>query len=185
MGRNGFYEHQNVCNLLLYLFIGWPVDIAEHSGWSGLVSTSWSLKTATQKSEEKPQTRTLPLDMKFNGETKVLYWADVASEIAFVVPTEWNLRSDIDGCCQSAGGSEQNVWSRSTEANSNFSDSNKNTTQRSRNMSLELDKSKDPVPPTRRKANAMKPSLLAQAPAKIYLVWLESFEDLLNFPIGK
>ncbi|XP_065357088.1 ral GTPase-activating protein subunit beta isoform X5 [Calliphora vicina] len=170
-------------NMLLTL--GWPVDIAEHSGWSGLVSTSWSLKTATQKSEDKPQNRSQPLDMKFNGESKVLYWADVASEIAFVVPTEWNLRSDTDGCCVSSSSTDQstNVWSRSTETNSTLGEANKNVPQRSRNMSLELDKSKDPVPPTRRKANAMKPSLLAQPPAKIYLVWLESFEDLLNFPI--
>ncbi|XP_046806326.1 ral GTPase-activating protein subunit beta isoform X6 [Lucilia cuprina] len=170
-------------NMLLTL--GWPVDIAEHSGWSGLVSTSWSLKTTTQKSEDKPPNRSQPLDMKFNGESKVLYWADVASEIAFVVPTEWNLHSDTDGCCISSNSTDQstNVWSRSTETNSTVGEANKNAPQRSRNMSLELDKSKDPVPPTRRKANAMKPSLLAQPPAKIYLVWLESFEDLLNFPI--
>ncbi|KAM7352661.1 ral GTPase-activating protein subunit beta isoform 4-T4 [Cochliomyia hominivorax] len=170
-------------NMLLTL--GWPVDISEHSGWTGIVSTSWSLKTSTQKSEDKTQNRSQPLDMKFNGETKVLYWADVSSEIAFVVPTEWNLHSDIDGCCFSTNSSEQstNVWSRSTETNSTTNESNKNAPQRSRNMSLELDKSKDPIPPTRRKANAMKPSLLAQPPAKIFLVWLESFEDLLNFPI--
>lgn len=125
--------------------------------------------------------------MKFNGESKVLYWADVASEIAFVVPTEWNLHSDTDGCCHSSSCTDPatNVWSRSTETNSTLGEANKNVPQRSRNMSLELDKSKDPVPPTRRKANAMKPSLLAQPPAKIYLVWLESFEDLLNLPIGK
>lgn len=125
--------------------------------------------------------------MKFNGESKLLYWADVASEIAFVVPTEWNLHTDTDGCCLSSSSTDQatNVWSRSTETNSTLGESNRNVPQRLRNMSLELDKSKDPVPPTRRKANAMKPSLLAQPPAKIYLVWLESFEDLLNLPIGK
>lgn len=162
------------------------MDITEHSGWTGLVSTSWSLKSSNQKSEEKPPTRSQLLDMKFNGETKVLYWADVASEIAFVVPTIWNLHSETDGCCISSNSSDQqtNVWSRSTEVNSTTNESIKNAPQRSRNMSLELDKSKDPVPPTRRKANAMKPSLLAQPPAKIFLVWLESFEDLLNFPIG-
>lgn len=150
-----------------------------------MVSTSWSLKNATTKAEDKSQQRILSADLKFNGETKVLYWADVASEIAFVVPTEWNLRSETDGCCfsGSAGDSTNapNVWSR---APSDLTEASKNASQRSRNLSLELDKSKDPIPPTRRKANAMKPTLLAQPPAKIYLVWLESFEDLLNFPIG-
>lgn len=174
-------------NYLIIFESGWPVEVSEHSGWSGLVSTSWFLKTATQKPEDKSPNRNLPLDMKFNGESKVLYWADVASEIAFVVPTEWNLHSEIDGCCVSSNPTDQsaNVWSRSTDMNATPGDASKNAPQRSRNMSLELDKSKDPVPPTRRKANAMKPSLLAQPPAKIYLVWLESFEDLLNFPIGE
>ncbi|XP_073825989.1 ral GTPase-activating protein subunit beta isoform X10 [Musca autumnalis] len=170
-------------NMLMTL--GWPVDINEHSGWSGLVSTSWFLKSNSSKSEEKSQNRstTAPMDFKFNGESKVLYWADVSSEIAFVVPTEWNLRSEVDGCCLSSGSGETNVWSRASADVANIADANKNAGQRSRNLSLELDKSKDPVPPTRRKANAMKPGLLAQPPAKIFLVWLESFEDVLNFPI--
>lgn len=152
-----------------------------------MVSTSWFLKSNSSKSEDKSQNRsTAPLDFKFNGESKVLYWADVSSEIAFVVPTEWNLRSEVDGCCQSSGGADStNVWSRASADVGNIPDANKNSAQRSRNLSLELDKSKDPVPPTRRKANAMKPGLLAQPPAKIFLVWLESFEDVLNFPIGR
>ncbi|XP_061400512.1 ral GTPase-activating protein subunit beta [Musca vetustissima] len=170
-------------NMLMTL--GWPVDINEHSGWSGLVSTSWFLKSNSNKTEDKSQNRSAgPMDFKFNGESKVLYWADVSSEIAFVVPTEWNLRSEVDGCCQSStSGDTTNVWSRASVDVGNVVDANKNSAQRSRNLSLELDKSKDPVPPTRRKANAMKPGLLAQPPAKIFLVWLESFEDVLNFPI--
>ncbi|XP_075152911.1 ral GTPase-activating protein subunit beta isoform X4 [Haematobia irritans] len=169
-------------NMLMTL--GWPVDISEHSGWSGLVSTSWFLKSNTTKNEDKSQNRNFSNDFKFNGENKVLYWADVSSEIAFVVPTEWNLHSDTDGCCQSSSGdSTTNVWSRASVDVGNLAEGNRNSAQRSRNLSLELDKNKDPIPPTRRKANAMKPTLLAQPPAKIFLVWLESFEDLLNFPI--
>uniref|UniRef100_T1PDB7 Rap-GAP domain-containing protein n=1 Tax=Musca domestica TaxID=7370 RepID=T1PDB7_MUSDO len=186
----GNMSEENVRNLdphfgNMLMTLGWPVDINEHSGWSGLVSTSWFLKSNSSKSEDKSQNRSAaPLDFKFNGESKVLYWADVSSEIAFVVPTEWNLRSEVDGCCQSSGGADStNVWSRASADVGNLPDANKNSAQRSRNLSLELDKSKDPVPPTRRKANAMKPGLLAQPPAKIFLVWLESFEDVLNFPI--
>ncbi|XP_013113641.2 ral GTPase-activating protein subunit beta isoform X4 [Stomoxys calcitrans] len=168
-------------NMLMTL--GWPVNIKEHSGWSGLVSTSWFLKSNTTKTEDKTHNHQLPSDMRFNGESKVLYWADVSSEIAFVVPTEWNLHSDIDGCCHSSSGDSANVWSRTSVDVTNLNEANKNSTQRSRNLSLELDKNKDPIPPTRRKANAMKPALLSQPPAKIFLVWLESFEDLLSFPI--
>ncbi|XP_011183884.1 ral GTPase-activating protein subunit beta isoform X14 [Zeugodacus cucurbitae] len=185
-------------NMLLTL--GWPVDLEEHSGWTGLVSTSWSLKGSNQRETEKQfhnrssSSAANNADLRFNGESKVLYWADVSSEIAFVVPTEWNLHCETDGSClslcssHSSGDSLQsaasagNVWARATDANADNA-----KIQKSRNLSLELDTkgagAKEPVPPTRRKTNAMKPSLQAQPPAKIFLVWLESFEDHLNFPI--
>nr|XP_036224386.1 ral GTPase-activating protein subunit beta isoform X18 [Bactrocera oleae] len=185
-------------NMLLTL--GWPVDLEEHSGWTGLVSTSWSLKNSNQREAEKQAHNRANsyaannADLRFNGESKVLYWADVSSEIAFVVPTEWNLHCETDGSClslcssHSSGDSLQsaasagNVWTRASDANAENA-----KTQKSRNLSLELDTkgagAKEPVPPTRRKTNAMKPSLQAQPPAKIFLVWLESFEDHLNFPI--
>uniref|UniRef100_W8AXX1 Ral GTPase-activating protein subunit beta n=1 Tax=Ceratitis capitata TaxID=7213 RepID=W8AXX1_CERCA len=185
-------------NMLLTL--GWPVDLEEHSGWTGLVSTSWSLKTTNQTEPAKhTHSRFNPTaanhnDLRFNGESKVLYWADVSSEIAFVVPTEWNLHCEADGSClslcssHSSGDSLQsaasggNVWARASD-----SSAENVKTQKSRNLSLELDtkgaSAKDPIPPTRRKTNAMKPALQAQPPAKIFLVWLESFEDHLNFPI--
>lgn len=173
----------------------------EHSGWTGLVSTSWSLKNSNQREAEKQAHNRANsyaannADLRFNGESKVLYWADVSSEIAFVVPTEWNMHCETDGSClslcssHSSGDSLQsaasagNVWTRASDANAENA-----KTQKSRNLSLELDTkgagAKEPVPPTRRKTNAMKPSLQAQPPAKIFLVWLESFEDHLNFPIG-
>ncbi|XP_036224386.2 ral GTPase-activating protein subunit beta isoform X15 [Bactrocera oleae] len=185
-------------NMLLTL--GWPVDLEEHSGWTGLVSTSWSLKNSNQREAEKQAHNRANsyaannADLRFNGESKVLYWADVSSEIAFVVPTEWNMHCETDGSClslcssHSSGDSLQsaasagNVWTRASDANAENA-----KTQKSRNLSLELDTkgagAKEPVPPTRRKTNAMKPSLQAQPPAKIFLVWLESFEDHLNFPI--
>ncbi|XP_012160069.1 ral GTPase-activating protein subunit beta isoform X5 [Ceratitis capitata] len=185
-------------NMLLTL--GWPVDLEEHSAWTGLVSTSWSLKTTNQTEPAKhTHSRFNPTaanhnDLRFNGESKVLYWADVSSEIAFVVPTEWNLQCEADGSClslcssHSSGDSLQsaasggNVWARASD-----SSAENVKTQKSRNLSLELDtkgaSAKDPIPPTRRKTNAMKPALQAQPPAKIFLVWLESFEDHLNFPI--
>lgn len=179
------------------LFTGWPVDIEEHSGWTGFVHSSWSLKNSTQSQKPSDKINSIN-DLRFNGESKVLYWADVSSEMAFVVPTEWNARTELDGGCTSlcsnnssgdslqSNSSSNNVWQRQTDANAeNVKATIQQQQQKSRNLSLELDKSKDPVPPTRRKTNAMKPTLLAQAPAKIMLVWLESYEDHFNFPIGK
>ncbi|EDW82732.2 uncharacterized protein Dwil_GK24981 [Drosophila willistoni] len=179
--------------------LGWPVQVAEHSGWTGFAHNSWSLKgSAHDGGEQAQQSSNLPNSfesLNFNGSQRVLYWADVSSEIAFVVPTVWNLRyySDTsDG--ESISSTDQIVWSRHDTANANDLTGPAGAKSKSRNLSLELDTAgasnnnnnrgpKEPVAPTRRKGNVIKPALLAQAPAKIFLVWLESYEDHLNFPL--
>lgn len=202
--------------IILRYVLGWPVMVAEHSGWTGFLSSSWSLKTANSSSQsqsgcgntskrEQMSTSSATAgqfaDLRFNGSLKVLYWADVSAEMAFVVPTEWNLRSEVDGNCCSQNTmvdnalvhSGTNVWTRHQPTSQEGVDILKKELsvpppQRNKNLTLELEsnsKSKEPVPPTRRKMAALKPTLLAQATAKIFLVWLESFEDHINFPIGK
>ncbi|XP_068141139.1 ral GTPase-activating protein subunit beta isoform X11 [Drosophila tropicalis] len=178
--------------------LGWPVQVAEHSGWTGFAHNSWSLKgSAYDGGEQAQQSSNLPNSSElpnYNGSQRVLYWADVSSEIAFVVPTAWNLRyySDTsDG--ESISSTDQIVWSRHDTSNANDLSGPAGAKSKSRNLSLELDTTggsnnnnrgpKEPVPPTRRKGNVIKPALLAQAPAKIFLVWLESYEDHLNFPL--
>ncbi|XP_023171089.1 ral GTPase-activating protein subunit beta isoform X3 [Drosophila hydei] len=174
MAEDQFYD-SHFANMLQTL--GWPVQVAEHSGWTGFAHNSWSLKSTSERSNVSSESN-------YNGAQRVLYWADVSSEIAFVVPNAWNLRynNEMDGCSLSSNCSDQstmsNVWIRSDDAASMKS--------KPRNLSLELDtgnRNKEPVPPTRRKGNVSKPALLVQAPAKIFLVWLESFEDYLNFPV--
>ncbi|XP_017114991.1 ral GTPase-activating protein subunit beta isoform X7 [Drosophila elegans] len=169
--------------------LGWPVQVTEHSGWTGFAHNSWSLKGTPE--EQQLKINTAANELNYNGSQRVLYWADVSSEIAFVVPTTWNLRhnSDTGGDGASISSADQigtsNVWARGeADGMSGLAKS------KSRNLSLELDThnrrepgAKEPVPPTRRKGNVTKPTLLAQAPAKIFLVWLESYEDYLNFPL--
>ncbi|XP_032582730.1 ral GTPase-activating protein subunit beta isoform X11 [Drosophila sechellia] len=162
--------------------LGWPVQVSEHSGWTGFVHNSWSLKGTPEE-----QLKSTANELNYNGSQRVLYWADVSSEIAFVVPTTWNLRYNSDTCDSGSISStdqigSSNVWTRGeTDSAAGLAKS------KSRNLSLELDTNrrdvKEPVPPTRRKGNVTKPTLLAQAPAKIFLVWLESYEDYLNFPL--
>ncbi|XP_037724038.1 ral GTPase-activating protein subunit beta isoform X11 [Drosophila subpulchrella] len=169
--------------------LGWPVQVSEHSGWTGFAHNSWSLKGTPEEQQQQLKSTANEL-LNYNGSQRVLYWADVCSEIAFVVPTTWNLRYNSD---TSDGGSisstdqmigPSNVWARGETAGEGAAGLAKS---KSRNLSLELDTSrrdaKEPVPPTRRKGNVTKPTLLAQAPAKIFLVWLESYEDYLNFPL--
>ncbi|KAL5279969.1 RALGAPB family protein [Megaselia abdita] len=153
---------------------GWPVSVADHPGWTGFINNSFKIRSIETKSAANKST--------FNGEVNVLYWADVNSEIAFVVPNEWNSKSEVDGCNNSKDSSIQsNIWSTESSKSSSSGSSSK-----SRNMSLDLDnKPKEPVPPTRRKTTSGKSNLSNQASAKIMVVWLESYEDHLNFPIDE
>lgn len=68
--------------------LGWPVDVADHPGWTGHVLTSWNceLKEGSKGAEVPQHGGSL-----YNGEKQVLYWADVSSEIAFVVPSKCKI----------------------------------------------------------------------------------------------
>lgn len=97
------------------LSLGWPVNLNAHNGWTGHVNTSWSRlnqynlkesssgtsKSIGSKANDIPHGGSL-----YDGEKQVLYWADVSSEIAFVVPTgkPAHCRSDAT------------VWSKSGSA---------------------------------------------------------------------
>lgn len=191
----------------ILLSLGWPVEVDEHAGWTGFLNTSWRIKTNTATLSTVQQSDNL----KFNGEKRVLYWADVGAEIAFVVPTKWNRSDDSsDGSCLSISSScssdsdksQQNVsgaHERSASVIPQTANANKQTmSQKPRTLSLELDKAKnlqanlssgsntaEPVPPSRRRTGTMKPPHLGLPGAKILLVWLESFEDHLTFPLSK
>lgn len=65
--------------------LGWPVNISEHPGWTGRVETSWNLPD--YKNSKNHKFNTSHGGSLYDGETHVIYWADVNSEIAFVVPT--------------------------------------------------------------------------------------------------
>lgn len=193
--------------------LGNPVDVAEHAGWTGFVHNSWRIKG------------TCPTDRSdgdhgriFDGERQVLYWADVGSEIAFVVPTKWNrldehvlvdekTASSYALASSSSDGSGVDKFPGSFDRSlSVMPQSGPNRTpigQKPRTLSLELEgrnkalggstqtqqsstsssSSCDPVAPSRRRAGTSKSPLCPAA--KIMLVWLESFEDHLTYPLGK
>lgn len=173
----------------MLLTLGWPVVIDDHFGWTGSIATSWILRSKDEDVREKPK------DLRFNGDSCVLYWSDVGSEIAFVVPTEWNRQQEkkqttmanntTDGGCLAHSASDKSVWNeKNISADTGLSKSSTTSIAgaKPRTLSLELDQSKEPIPPTRRK-NITKPLLVHQTPAKVLVVWIEDYEDHLNFPI--
>uniref|UniRef100_A0A8C7TVH0 Ral GTPase-activating protein subunit beta n=1 Tax=Oncorhynchus mykiss TaxID=8022 RepID=A0A8C7TVH0_ONCMY len=64
------------------LSLGWPVDVGRHPGWTGHLDTSWSLNSCKEAAPPGDTGGSV-----FNGEKKVLYYADALTEIAFVVPS--------------------------------------------------------------------------------------------------
>lgn len=189
-------------NVLLNL--GWPVEIEEHAGWTGFVNTSWKINTSTVVTSKKDFNVNTSDNMKFNGEKRILYWADHSGEIAFVLPTKWNKTDDTaDGSCLSIASSssteseklhQTNMGDRSFSVQQQGNTTKVTIGQKPKTLSLDLEKPKtpggsnnanpnEPIAPTRRRTCAVKPALSSQSNAKIFMVWLESFEDYLNFPI--
>lgn len=181
------------------LNLGCPVEVEEHAGWTGSVSTSWKIKTNPVKTSKRDLNANAPENMRFNGEKRVLYWADVSGEIAFVLPTKWNKTDDgADGSSitsSSSTNSEKmrlNFVDRSIRAQQD--DVTKITIgEKPKILLQQLDipkshgspnstNSNDPITPTRRRTCAIKPVFSSQCNAKMFMVWLENFEDYLNFP---
>ncbi|XP_024939049.1 ral GTPase-activating protein subunit beta isoform X11 [Cephus cinctus] len=178
--------------------LGWPVSVSSHAGWTGHVSTSWRVTVPVNVPQPAHSDHGGAL---YNGDTHVLYWADVSSEIAFVVPThsmnaisgESNDETNYNGdsSSNSQGWFERSI---SESAGNRAYSISQNTSQSSRTMSLDLEKqpssltgsgppsasSTDPIRPRR----SAKHSLPTQTDTRILVVWLESLEDHLQFPIA-
>uniref|UniRef100_A0A1Q3FDF3 Putative ral gtpase-activating protein subunit beta n=1 Tax=Culex tarsalis TaxID=7177 RepID=A0A1Q3FDF3_CULTA len=169
--------------------LGWPVNVEEHAGWTGFINTSWKIpkENKTRRKSQSFNASNIE-DLQLNGDKKVLYWADVASEIAIVVPNQSN-KSEISLEDTTDGNPINTTYERSVSE----IQPSKAASSKSRQYSLENEparlgsmssRSADPIPPVRRRTGATKPTTLYTAPtAKILLVWLESFEDHLTFPI--
>ena len=69
--------------LELLAALGWPVQVSTHPGWTGEPSTSWGV---SQDQGSQLPSNTSP--SRFDGTESVLYWADVCSELAIVIPSK-------------------------------------------------------------------------------------------------
>lgn len=186
--------------------LGWEVDVNEHAGWTGFFSTSWQISTSEVHGDFRMGGggggAKEAAGSCYNGEQRVLYWADVNAEIAFVVPNRWNKGLDE----RSVRGEEGSEGAVTVNYERSFSECPEKAVaaaaaagqgpvaatvrapslgEKPRTMSLDAEKrAAEPViPPSRRRTGANKPSSFSQSTAKIFLVWLESYEDHLTFPM--
>ncbi|XP_031724676.1 ral GTPase-activating protein subunit beta isoform X1 [Anarrhichthys ocellatus] len=166
------------------LSLGWPVDVGRHPGWTGHLDTSWSLNSCSDSNEiQQTEDAATPEDTggsMFNGEKKVLYYADALTEIAFVVPS---LTENSE---------ESSVHSDSTvEADTNAdlvpgSLKQPNLTlELCPNHSENLESAKKLSPLVKTKRSSTGKSFPPLGPeTKVFVVWVERFDDIENFPLS-
>ncbi|XP_035983069.1 ral GTPase-activating protein subunit beta isoform X4 [Fundulus heteroclitus] len=163
------------------LSLGWPVDVRHHPGWTGHLDTSWSLNSCFDGTDLQAEEAATPEDTGgsvFNGEKKVLYYADALTEIAFVVPS---LTENSE---------ESSVHSDSTvEADTNMDlvpgKQSSLTLELFPNHSESLESAKKLSPLVKTKRSSTGKSYPQLGPeTKVFVVWVERFDDIENFPLS-
>ncbi|ETE70670.1 Ral GTPase-activating protein subunit beta, partial [Ophiophagus hannah] len=148
------------------LSLGWSVDVGKHPGWTGHVSTSWSINSFCDEEGSEQDEVICSEDMGasiFNGQRKALYYADALTEIAFVVP------SHVESLTDSL---ESNVSDQESDSNMDLLPG----ILKQQALTLELfpnhtDNLSRAIPP-------MGPE------TKVYVVWVERYDDIENFPLS-
>ncbi|XP_061487702.1 ral GTPase-activating protein subunit beta isoform X2 [Rhineura floridana] len=165
------------------LSLGWSVDVGKHPGWTGHVSTSWSINSFCDEERSEQDEIISSEDIGaciFNGQKKVLYYADALTEIAFVVPSPVESLTD----------------SLESNASDQESDSNMDLLPgilKQPALTLELFPSHtDNLGSSQRLSPTSRSKKLPQGRAvppmgpetKVYVVWVERYDDIENFPLS-
>uniref|UniRef100_G1KFS0 Ral GTPase-activating protein subunit beta n=1 Tax=Anolis carolinensis TaxID=28377 RepID=G1KFS0_ANOCA len=165
------------------LSLGWSVDVGKHPGWTGHVSTSWSINSFCDDEGSEQDEIISSEDIGaslFNGQKKALYYADALTEIAFVVPSP--------------------VESLTDSLESNASDQESDTSMdllpgilKQPALTLELfPNHTDNFSSSQRLSPTSRSKKLPQGRAvpplgpetKVYVVWVERYDDIENFPLS-
>ncbi|XP_056022408.1 ral GTPase-activating protein subunit beta-like isoform X3 [Ostrea edulis] len=161
--------------------LGWPVDIQKHAGWTGHISTSWKISQPEDIQNNAPRTGTG--GSIYDGQQQVLYWADVSSEVAFVVPS-----LDTFNRLQNDGDKSPHI---SLNVNGDRLRGTKPTTLTMERPLGEPRSKPGDSPGSPHDASTFRTRRFGRASTitigpdtKIFVVWLENFEDHENFPTG-
>ena len=145
--------------------LGWPVSRAGHAGWTGSGTTA--------RGHSEPVSG----PGKFNGDTHLLYWADVTGELAILIPTSTPDTADTAQRPSSAQGAAFLVQDGGQGPESGgFSEERLERAPTS--LSLELGEDG-----ARRKVGR-GPGGGGAGEQRVVVAWLESIEDAEHFPLG-
>uniref|UniRef100_A0A8C7TTK0 Ral GTPase-activating protein subunit beta n=1 Tax=Oncorhynchus mykiss TaxID=8022 RepID=A0A8C7TTK0_ONCMY len=146
--------------------LGWPVEVGQHPGWTGSVYTSWSINNHNNNGDSiQPDTG----GGVFNGEKRVLYYADALTEIAFVVPSLTDSSVDSDSQMELL----PNLLKQSNLTLELFPNHSDNVAPAQRSPTVKSKK----MPPGRT-IPPMGPE------TKVLVVWVERYDDIENFPLA-
>ena len=147
--------------------LGWPVSRACHAGWTG--------------SGPRGQPEALSGPGRYNGDSELLYWADVMGELAILVPTSTPDTADSSLAARpsSAQGAAFLVQDGSQGPDSGGYSDTERLERAPTSLSLELGQEDG----SRRKV-ARGPGGAVQGEHRVVVAWLESVEDAENFPLG-
>ncbi|KAL4239114.1 hypothetical protein ACF0H5_003817 [Mactra antiquata] len=154
--------------------LGWPVDIGKHAGWTGHVSTSWRIMDQDEANDNDYPRGTG--GSVYDGQQQVLYWADVMSEVAFVVPSTESYNKYL---ADPQGDKSPQFMKRSSSVTLTKP---RSLTQECLKLDRESPGSPTDVPILRSKRG--RQPLMMGTDTKVFVVWLENFEDHDNFPTG-
>ncbi|XP_012866160.1 PREDICTED: ral GTPase-activating protein subunit beta [Dipodomys ordii] len=165
------------------LSLGWSVDVGRHPGWTGHVSTSWSINSGDDgegaEQDEVNSSEDIGASI-FNGQKKVLYYADALTEIAFVVP------SPVESLTDSL---ESNISDQDSDSNMDLMPGILKqpslTLELFPNHTDNLNSSQRLSPSSRMKKlpqGRLVPPLGPET--RVSVVWVERYDDIENFPLS-
>ena len=169
------YVNQQFLDFLADL--GLVIDVRSHSGWTGNVSSAWKMQEGVVTPDDSYEIQRDHGGSAYDGLHKLVYWADVAHEIAFIVPSgrisdedTFSIDSEIVKLRHPKIEGETDVKSLSSDEGTSISSHSYSDSSRSswRNKSKQL-------------------SLVTNigCDTKILVFWLESVDDINTLPIGK
>uniref|UniRef100_A0A3B3SSD5 Ral GTPase-activating protein subunit beta n=1 Tax=Paramormyrops kingsleyae TaxID=1676925 RepID=A0A3B3SSD5_9TELE len=150
------------------LSLGWPVDVGSHPGWTGNVDTSWSINSCVDgEGQQQGERGHSFLGSMFNGEKKVLYYADALTEIAFVVPTLTDA-SNTDSQMGLLPGIQSNLTLELFPNHSENLGQPQRMSPTSKTKKIHCGRNIPPLGPE----------------TKVLVVWVERYDDIENFPLS-
>lgn len=171
--------------------LGWTVNVHHHPGWTGHVATAFTVTTPPQDGPSDPNHG----GCGFSGRTNVLYWSDALSEMAFVVPSPLPTQSGsqptssnsvnmgivLDRCDGGGGGGGGSGSERSDSLHSYEVEVDQGSSLSSHTSQMSFGHGNE----NRNRKFGRQTSAMSCDDHKVYIVWLESFEDSYTFPANE